>query len=36
MDKIIKHKLWIIEINFTKLSSFSINYACRHYSNRTK
>jgi len=36
MEEINKHKLWIIEINFSKLSRISIIYVCRRHSNRSK
>ena len=36
MDEINERKLWIIEINFSKLSRISITYACRRHSNRSK
>ena len=36
MDKINEHKLWKIEINFSKLPQISITYACRRQNNRPK
>jgi len=36
MDKINEHKLWIIEINFSKLHQFHITYTYRRHNNRFK